>query len=342
MLSKTGILKYEFRTSFPNLGKFDPRMSRIVLGYTYRCQTCWPKLMISGRLPCMVSPTLLVKCIRRSIDFGKIQLSIICYKGWTWRMDILIWFFATSCSCIPSPFAFWFWGLFLVLLIGTAANGVAEMVIGINPFARPGWTMYQRLGGHVFSFSSGCVSILFGRFHPNEYAYVARQVLHRISNLNTQDGLCSCHHDIQCLFGTHQRGGLPMCRWCQSTVNAYTSMHIQNIASCIDFLKATCFRLDKAFSKASLRFLHSSLVSTKSLHSFVDMAGFEVESAQPLRCYSPKVEPLSSASVEFRIKNSCFTFPTGRKYNVKIHLWMILCASKKLEELDFPVFFLNS
>eukprot|EP00434_Breviolum_minutum_P033187 symbB.v1.2.029366.t1/scaffold3207.1/size61170/2 len=33
--------------------------------------------------------------------------------------------------------------LFLVLLIGTAANGVAEMVIGINPFARPGWTMYQ-------------------------------------------------------------------------------------------------------------------------------------------------------------------------------------------------------
>ena len=174
MLSKTGILKYEFRTSFPNLGKFDPKMSRIVLGYTYRCQTCWPKLMISGRLPCMVSPTLLVKCIRRSIDFGKIHLSIICYKGWTWRMDILIWFFATSCSCIPSPFAFLFWGLFLVLLIGTAANGVAEMVIGINPFARPGWTMYQRLGGHVFSFSSGCVSILFGRFHLNKYAYVAR------------------------------------------------------------------------------------------------------------------------------------------------------------------------
>ena len=79
-------------------------------------------------------------------------------------------------------------------------------------------------------------------------------------------------------------------------------MHIQNIASCIDFVKATCFRLDKAFSKASLRFLHSSLVSTKPLRSFVEVAGFEVESAQPLRCYSPKVEPLSSASVEFRIK----------------------------------------
>ena len=115
-------------------------------------------------------------------------------------------------------------------------------------------------------------------------------------------------------------------------VNAYTSMDAlcymkigpddYNVASCIVFLEATCFRLDKAFSKASLRLLHSSLVSTKSLHSFVDLAGFEVESAKSLRCYSLEVECLSSASVEFRIKNSCLTLPTGRKYNVKIYLWI--------------------
>ena len=89
------------------------------------------------------------------------------------------------------------------------------------------------------------------------------------------------------------------------------SMHIRqcmyDIASCIDFLKATCFRLDKAFSKASLRLLHSNLVSTKSVHSFVHVAGFEVESTQSLCCYSPEVECLSSASVEFRIKKSWFT-----------------------------------
>ena len=66
-------------------------------------------------------------------------------------------------------------------------------------------------------------------------------------------------------------------------------MHIQNIASCIDFVKATCFRLDKAFSKASLRFLHSSLVSTKPLRSFVEVAGFEVESAQPFAATPPRL-----------------------------------------------------
>ena len=33
--------------------------------------------------------------------------------------------------------------LFLVLLVGTVANGVAEMVLGNDPVARPGWTMYQ-------------------------------------------------------------------------------------------------------------------------------------------------------------------------------------------------------
>eukprot|EP00435_Cladocopium_sp_Y103_P070936 s138_g36.t1 len=74
---------------------------------------------------------------------GQLQSMVATWRATGWVVPFLyvvsgIAFMLSKTGILKYEFR-----LFLVLVIGTAANAVAEMVKGKDPVARPGWTMYQ-------------------------------------------------------------------------------------------------------------------------------------------------------------------------------------------------------